>query len=115
MIDIETELIENKFIITNLPERIGEFMVSDDPRTIGPPSDSKAFYGTPQQLSNTEIDINHPSECIAPSDGTVLITASERIIRNSYDVTLRNKDYEMVSWTVNIDEDNSLLLDTVLP
>ncbi len=115
MIDIKIELIENQVIIANLPERMGVFVVFDDPRTIGSPSDSTAFYGTPQQLSNIEIDINNPSECIDPTDGTVMIATSELIIGNSYEVTLRNEDYEMVWRTVNINEDNPFLLDTVLP
>ncbi len=115
VIDIEIRLIKSQASLNNLSERMGSLMFSDDPLTLTSFSDSTSFYGRPQLLEEIAIDINHPTECINPTDGWVELQAPELITGESYQVTLRDENYEMDTWNVTIDENNSFRLDTILP
>ncbi len=113
--DVDIEFIENHAHLWHLPERMGSHMVSDDPATPGFVGDATAFYSVPQTLGGIEVEVQHPSSCLDPVDGWIRIAAAELIAGAPYEVSLRNEEYEISTWQVVVEEDQSFLLDTVLP
>ncbi len=112
--DIEIDLIANQAFLENLPQRLGSVMMSDDPQSIGFVGDPSQFYGVPQKIEEVFIDVNHPTDCFTP-DGSAMVRIPVLTSGESYSVDLRNEDYDIINWQVELDDNNTFLIENMAP
>ena len=115
VIDIPIDKIPNQAFLTNLPDKFGYDVVSDDPATIGFVGDATVIFSDPQRLEAFTIDITHPTDCLQPDGGRIVIAAPVLIPGIEYEVSMRNEDWEETLKKVVIDAQNSFVLDSLLP
>lgn len=115
IIDLPINFVSNQAFLTNLPERIGGKMVSDNPATLGYVGDETIFFSDPQRLESFIVEVTHPTDCLEATDGEIVISAPVLIPGFEYEVNMQNEKYEEFSRAVLIDEQNSFVLDSLLP
>ena len=115
IIDLPIQFISNQAILTNLPERFGYELVSDDPATMGFVGDATNIFSDPQRLEEFTIDITHTTDCLKPEDGKAVISSPIFIPGIEYEVNFQNEDFEEFAEEVIIDEQNTFVLDSLFP
>jgi len=115
VIDAPIDKIPNQAFLTNLPDKFGYDVVSDDPATVGFVGDPTVIFSDPQRLEEFVIDITHPTDCLQPDGGSIDIAAPVLIPGIEYEVSMRNEDWEETLRTIVIDAQNSFILDSILP
>lgn len=112
--DVPIDLIANQAFLMDLPERFGAVIVSDDPSTdfVG---DVTKVFGNAQDLTNVELDITNPTDCLSADDASVILSSPILIPGQSYAVNLRNQNFELSAFDVTIDDANSFRLDSLWP
>lgn len=113
--DLPISLISNQAILTNLPERFGYELLSDNPVTMGFVGDATDIFSDPQRLEEFDVEITHSTDCLNPQDGKMVISAPVLIPGIEYEVNMQNEEYEEFSNDVVIDEQNSFTLDSLFP
>jgi len=112
--DIPIDFVDNQAFLSNLPDRFGNTLASDDPGSMGEIGDATTVVGNAQSLTEFAIDITPPSDCINANDAILKLSSPVFISGQSYEVKMRNEDWEVSSWQVNIDDNNSFVLENML-
>lgn len=114
IIDLPIDLIPNQAFLTELPEGLGFNLPSDDPATnfVG---DATDIFSDPQRLESFTIDLTHPTDCLKPEDGQLILRAPVLIPGIEYEVNMRNEEFEEFAYTVLIDAQNGFVIDSLLP
>lgn len=115
VVDIPLGLISNQAYLQNLPERYGDILKSDDPQTLGFIGDATNFFGDPPGVDEVEVSITHPSNCLNPNDAQILISSPSLFAGNKYIINYNNTDWELITREVIVDDNNSILLDSLTP
>lgn len=115
VIDIPIDKIPNQAFLTNLPDKLGNGIVSDDPATVGFVGDATNIFSDPQRLEGFTVDITHPTDCLQPDGSRVVIGAPVLIPGIEYEVSLRNEEWEETLKKVTIDAQNAFTIDSLLP
>ncbi len=114
VVELPIESIPNQAILTNLPERFEDQILSDDPSTLGTIGDPTNIFSDPQRLENFTVDITNPTDCFSES-GKIVITSSILIPGNEYTIGLEDREFNRTETNVIIDEENTFMLDSLAP
>ncbi|MFK7978945.1 MAG: gliding motility-associated C-terminal domain-containing protein [Saprospiraceae bacterium] len=114
IVDLPTGLISNQAVLTNLPNNFSHDVFSDDPSnpSMNVPT---TIFSDNEVLDEFEIRITNPMDCMGFYEGSVRIASPVFIPNIEYEVKLRNEEYEEFSQNVWIDEQNSFVIDSLLP
>lgn len=112
--ELPIKIIPNQAILTDLPERFGYEMVSDDPTTLGFVGDPTNIFSDPQRLEAFTVEVTNPADCLNP-DGKMVISAPVLIPGVTYEVNMQNEAFVEFAEQVVIDERNSFELDSLFP
>ncbi len=113
--DIPIDFVDNQAFLLNLPDRFGNILPSDDPGTSGTIGDPTTVIGNAQILNDFQINVTQPSNCFDVDDVIVQLSSPVFIPNETYEVKLRNENYEENSWIVDIDNSNSFSIQNILP
>lgn len=114
IVDLPTGLISHQAVLTNLPNDFGHDVVSDDPSNPSMNVPTTIFSDT-EVLDEFDIRITNPMDCMEFYEGSVKIASPVFIPNIEYEVKLRNEEFEEFSQNVWIDEQNSFVIDSLLP
>lgn len=115
IIDLPIDLISNHAFLTNLPERYGYNMASDNPATLGSVGDPTKIFSDPQRLETFTATITHPTDCLKPEDGRVVLSSPIFIPGIEYEVNMKNEKFAEFSRDVLIDKQHTFVLDSLFP
>ena len=112
--DLPIGLISHQGILSNLPDKFERYLVSDDPANPGNKTPTTIFSDA-QVLDVFDVSITNPTDCLRPYDGRVEITSPIFIPSIEYEVNMRNEEFEEFTRNVRIDEQNTFVIDSLLP
>lgn len=113
--DLGLQFNGNQAHLKNLPERYGNSMISDDPQTPDFIGDVTDIWIVAQDLEDFTMEIDPPSECIRADDAEVYISSPTLASGLQYEVKLRDREFNVSSRNVIIDEQRGFRLDSLLP
>ena len=113
-VDLPTGLISHQAVLTNLPADFEHDLVSDDPAKPGE-NNSTTIFSDAQTLDVFDIKITNPTDCLMPYDSRVVITSPVLIPNIEYEINMKNEDFEEFTKNVRTDEQNSFVIDSLLP
>ena len=113
--DIDIQFIENQAFLRNLPALIGDEMVSDDPATMGFVGDPTTFFATAQVMDEFEAETTPAEDCLDAYSGSMTLSSPVLIRGAEYSVSMRNEEYDVFSWDVSIDDQNTFFIDSMPP
>ncbi|MCB0614461.1 MAG: gliding motility-associated C-terminal domain-containing protein [Phaeodactylibacter sp.] len=114
IIDLPIDIISNQAFLTNLPEKFENDLVSDDPATVFV-GDATRIFSDPQRLKEFTIEVTHPTDCLKPGDGRIVLSAPVLIPGIEYEVNMRNEEYTEFARNVIIDDQHTFVLDSLFP
>ena len=107
-------LISHQAVITNLPDNFERDLVSDDPGNPGFNVPTTIFSDA-QILQAFEVTVTNPTDCLSPLDGSVRISSPVFMPGTDYEINMRNEEFEEFSKNVRIDEQQTFVIDSLLP
>lgn len=115
-IDAKVGVNSNQAFLENLPEKFGGPMASDDASTFGLEGDPSKLIVVPRRLDDVTWEVTHPTDCLLANDGQIVVKSAQFLPDQNYEITIRNKvGWEETSSLVVIDQNNSFLLDSLIP
>lgn len=115
IIDLPIDFVTHQAILTNLPERLGWELVSDDPATVGNLGDATTLNSEAQRLTDFTIELSHPNDCLEAMTGKMVISAPVFIPGIEYEIRMQNEKYAEFTRNAFVDEQNTMVIDSLLP
>ncbi|MEL6389636.1 MAG: gliding motility-associated C-terminal domain-containing protein [Bacteroidota bacterium] len=115
IIDLNLDLIAHQGILTNLPERFGASIVSDDPETVSFVGDSTRIFSEAQDIVEFDIEVIQPDDCLDEFSSSISVTSPVFIPDNVYRVSMRDEEFQEYRREVRIRADNTMLIDSLNP
>ena len=115
IIDLPIDFVSNQALLTNLPDKFEDDLVSDDPATQGTVGDPTRIFSDPQRLEAFSIAITHPTDCLRPEEGRVEVSAPVLIPGIAYEINMKNEVYEEFTKNVIVDGQRTFIIDSLLP
>lgn len=115
VVDLGLEFNGNQAHLTNLPERYGGSMISDDPQTVDFVGDVTDIWIVATDLEEFTIDIDQPSECLNADDSKVYITSPTLVSGLRYEVKIEDQEFNHTVRDIIVDENRGFHLDSLLP
>lgn len=114
IVDLPTGLVSHQAVLTNLPAQFDHDIVSNDPDNPNRNIPTTIFSDT-RELDIFDISITNPTDCLKPYDGSVKISSPIFMPHLEYRVNMRNEKFEEFTQNVWIDEQNTFVIDSLLP
>lgn len=115
VIDIPRGLVYNQAHLTDLPVLLGGERSSDEPTSDDFEGDVSGFFSAPIQLETVKLQVVSPSDCLSANDGQVFVSSPLLNIGERYLVKLINQSWEELYYDVLINNENTFLIDSLLP
>lgn len=115
VVDIPVGYIDNQAHLFNLPSLFGGYMASDDPQTVGFIGDASQFASNPQPIDQVEVEVIPPSNCLDANDAQMIVSSPLLLAGENYQIKLRNQSWEEFNFQLDIDNDQTFVLDSLRP
>ena len=113
IVDITTGPVSSQAHLFNLPLLFDGYKKSDDPATQGYVGDATAFYSSPKLISEVDVQVFPPSNCLNPNDARLILSSPTFLANEPYEIEIRNEGWEFFDYDITVDNENTFVLDSI--